>query len=126
MDLHGIVRGAVTAVNPDITVAVSQSTGYTTADDGTQVPTYSTFPAEAQVQALSGKDLRQIDGLNLQGTLCAIYFFGQVSGNIRASSEGGDLVTVPSGPYAGTWLVTNSLETWPDWSKCVCTLQNGA
>ena len=126
MDLHGIVRGAVTAVNPDITVTVSQSTGYTTADDGTQVPTYSTLPAEAQVQALSGKDLRQIESLNLQGTLCVIYFFGQVSGNIRASSQGGDLVYVPSGAYKGEWLVTNSLETWPDWCKCVCTLQNGS
>ena len=131
MNLHGIVRGVVTAVNPDLTVTVKQSTGYTTNADGAQVPSYSTVPAQAQVQALSGKDLHQIEGMNLQGSLCAIYLYGAVSGVVRASQQGGDLIVIPSGVYAGTWLVTITLEQWSDggpasWCKVCGTLQNNA
>jgi hypothetical protein len=132
MNMHGIVRGVVTAVNPDITVTVKQSTGYTTSADGTQVPAYSTTTGvRAQIQALSGKDLHQIDGLNLQGSLCAIYLYGSISGVVRANQQGGDLITVSSGAYAGVWLVTVTLEQWSDggpasWCKVCGTLQNGA
>ncbi len=132
MNLHGIVRGTVTAVNPDLTVTLKQSTGYTTSADGTQVPAYSTTTGvHAQIQALSGKDLRQIDGMNLQGSLAAFYLYGAISGVVRASQEGGDLITVASGAYAGTWLVTITLEQWSDggpasWCKVCGTLQVGS
>jgi hypothetical protein len=131
MNLHGIVRGQVTAINADISVTLKQSTGYTTSSDGTQVPSYSTAPAQAQIQALSGKDIRQLDGLNLQGTLAAVYFYGAVAGIVRASSQGGDLIVVASGAYAGTWLCSQVLEQWSDggpasWCKICAVLQNGA
>jgi hypothetical protein len=130
--MHGVVRSVIPAVNPDITVNLKQSTGYTTNDDGAQVPSYATpVPVRAQIQALSGKDLRQIDGLNLQGSLAAFYLYGAISGVVRASKEGGDLITVASGAYAGTWLVTITLEQWSDggpasWCKVCGTLQVGS
>lgn len=131
MNLHALVAGAIGVVNPFQTVTVQQSTGATKNADYTLTPTYSTLSAQAQIQALSGKDLRQIDGLNLQGTLVAIYFYGEVAGIIRASQKGGDLITIASGIYAGTWLATQVLEQWSDggpasWCKIVATLQNGA
>lgn len=123
MNLHGIVRGAITAVNPDVTVAISESTGYTTSADFEQVPTYTTIPAQAQIQALTGKDLKQLDGMNLNGTLRAIYFYGDVEAIVRVMRKGGDLITDSNN---NVWLVNQVLETWPDWCKVAVTLQNGA
>lgn len=123
MNLHGLVAGGIGVVNPFVTVTVSESTGYSTASDGKRTPTYAVFQAQAQIQALSGKDLRQIDGLNLNGTLRAIYFFGEVDAVVRALSKGGDVVTDSN---ANVYLVNQVLEQWPDWCKVVVTLQNGS
>jgi hypothetical protein len=80
----------------------------------------------AQVQALSGRDLRQIEGLNLQGTLKTIYVNGRIAGVVRVQSKGGDLVTLPDG---SVWLVSQVLEPWnatAGWTKAVIALQDGA
>lgn len=80
----------------------------------------------AQVQALSGHDLRQIEGLNLQGTLRAIYVSGSLQGVVRPLMLGGDLVILPDGTV---WLVTVVGEPWMTsafWTKAILTLQNGA
>ena len=55
----------------------------------------------AQVQALSGRDLRQIEGLNLQGTLRAVYLNGVIDGIVRVALKGGDLITLPDGSVVG-------------------------
>lgn len=123
MNLHGLVRGVVTSVNPDVTVALSESTGYTTSADFKQVPSYVTFPVGAQFQALTGKDLRQLDGMNLNGFMKAIYLFGDVEATLRVVRKGGDVITDSNN---NIWLVNQVLETWPDWCKVAVTLQNGA
>ncbi len=127
MDLHAIVAGAIGTVNPFILASLQMSNGYTTTASGKQVPVY--FPAInqlIQVQALSSKDLAQLDGLNIQGANRAIYTEGFWSGVIRPDSKGGDLFTFPAVPGGSTrtWLVVQALETWPDWSKLAVTLQD--
>ncbi len=127
MDLHGIVSGYIGTVNPLILASLRMSNGYTTLPSGKQVPAY--LPAInqlIQVQALSSKDLAQLDGLNIQGANRAIYTEGFWSGVIRPDSKGGDIFTfpeVPGGPTR-TWLVVQALETWPDWSKLAVVLQD--
>lgn len=111
-------------INPFIDVSVQISTGDMARPDGTRVPLYDTQPFSAQIQALEGDDLRQMEGLNLQGTFCKIYFYGLVEGIVRDVDKGGDLVTVPSGVYAGTWLTKKVFEAWPDWACVACVLQN--
>lgn len=84
------------------------------------------FTILAQVQALSTRDLRQIEGLNLQGTLRALYVSGDITGAVRATLKGGDLCTLPDG---SVWLVTLVPEPWnltAGWTKCLITLQNGS
>jgi len=76
-----------------------------------------------QVQSLTYTDLTQIDGLNIQGVRRAIYINGEVDGLVRSENKGGDIITTPNGEV---WLVVLVLEYWPDWTKCVVTLQNGA
>lgn len=75
----------------------------------------------AQAQALTGKDIRQIEGLNLSGDMQTFYFEGRVDGLVRADSKGGDLITKPDGTV---WLVGAVLERWPDWVKVVAVRQN--
>ena len=79
------------------------------------------FSLQAQVQALTFRDIVQIEGLNLQGTRRAIYLSGRVDGLVRSLNKGGDLITLPDG---SVWLVAMVLEQWPDWVKCAATLQN--
>jgi len=127
MNLHGLVTGAIGVVNPRILGSVKVSTGSSITPAGVRVPTYTTLNnVEMQVQPLSTKDLRQVEMLNLQGTLRAIYFFGEVAAIIRGLNRGGDLVVINQGVNAGVWLVNSVLEQWPDWCKTVVTLQTDA
>lgn len=116
MNLHQIVRGAISAVNPDVTGSVLVSAGYMTSPDGTRVPAYLTpVTMQMQVQPLSAADLKQIDSLNIQGVDRAIYVSGAVRGVERASGKGGDLIRV----LGAWWLAVVVLEPWDGagWSK---------
>lgn len=191
MNLHGIVAGVISAVNPFVPVTVKVSTGDTDDVAGKRTPSYATPGAitasiagdvmtvsavasgklyagqtiagagvvagtsilrqisgisggagtyqvseaqtvasvgmtttlvvTAQIQALSFRDIAQMDGMNIQGTRRAIYFYGRIEGLVRPESRGGDLVYFPDGTV---WLVAIVLETWPDWCKVAATLQN--
>jgi hypothetical protein len=119
MNLHGIASAAVSAVNPMIPVTIKQSAGYTTADDGKQVPAYRTINATGQKQALSGGDIARLQSLNVQGVTDKMYLNGNFEGVFRAMGKGGDLV------LAGgrTYLVSQVLERWPDWCCLALTMQ---
>lgn len=125
MNLHKIVTGAVGKVNPFVPGSVRISTGSVTEADGTRIPTYRTYNnVSMQVQALTGKDLQQIDGLNLNGTLRKIYCNGQLDATTRVSQRGGDLITLRDGPNVGVWLTAQVMEQWEDWCSIVVVLQN--
>ena len=124
MNLHSIVGPCVAAVNPWLTASIQRSTGYTTADDGSRVPTYQTASVKAQVQALTYSDLQQINGLNIQGERRAMYLDGSWDGVVRVDGRGGDLITLPDG---SVWLVAQVLEDWSStagWVKVCVTRQN--
>lgn len=121
MNLHGVAANAISAVNPMETATIQVSTGYTTADDGTRVPTY--LPAQqvsCQVQALQFSDLTQLDGLNIQGIKRKIYLNGRWDGLVRIDRKGGDLIKMQSGDV---YLIVLVLEYWPDWSSLAAVLQ---
>jgi hypothetical protein len=124
VNLNAIVGPIVTAVNPRVPCTISLSTGYTTLPDSSRVPTYALFLSVlCQIQALTYGDLRQVDGMNLNGTRRAIYINGEWNGVVRPLVKGGDLVTFPNGEV---WLVALALESWRGWTKTACTLQNGS
>ena len=119
MNLHGLVRGAIGTVNPDIPVTIRSSTGYTTAADGSQVPSYSTTTTTGQRQALSGGDIMRLNGMGAQGVTEKMYLTGNYEGIFRVTGKGGDLLT-----FGGqTYLVSVVLERWPDWCCVALTLQ---
>ena len=127
MDLRGLANGVTSTVNPNKTVTVRRSTGYTIGAGRRQVPSYAApVSGPAQIQALDADDIKQLDGLNIQGTIRAIYLRGTLAGVVRPNQTGGDLVTIAApAPVAlrGTWLVVKVLESWPDWTKAAVVLQ---
>ena len=120
MDLRGLANGVTTTVNPNKTVTVRRSTGYTIGAGRKQVPGYADpVTGPAQIQALDANDIKQLDGLNIQGTVRAIYLRGVLAGVVRPDQTGGDLVEIG----AETWLVVKVLEGWPTWTKAAIVLQ---
>ena len=124
MNLHSIASQYVTAVNPNITVSIRKSTGYTTGADGRRVATFDDpVLVQAQMQSLQYNDIVQLDGLNIQGERRALYLAGDWDGIQRADGRGGDLITFPDG---SVWLVAIVLENWSfqdGWVKVCVTRQ---
>lgn len=120
MNLHQMVAGAIGMVNPFIKAELLRSTGYTTNPDGTRTPTYDVIHnGMIQVQSLSSDDLKQIEGLGIQGSKNGVYLNGDWNGVVRANRAGGDLLKFND----QTWLTVTVLESWPDWSKLLVVLQ---
>ena len=120
MDLRGIANGVTTAVNPNKTVTVLRSTGYSIGAGRKQVPSYAApVSGPGQIQALDANDIKQLDGLNIQGTIRAIYLRGALAGVVRPDGTGGDLVQIDG----QNWLVVKVLEGWPTWTKAAIVLQ---
>lgn len=125
MNLHETVRSAINAINPDTLATLKRSTGYTTAADGKQSPTYTTLSGKAQVQALSAGDLRHVDNLNIQGVMRKVYLYGNWMGVVRSDQKGGDILNFPQIPTMSgqDWKVFTVFETWPDWCAVGVVLQ---
>lgn len=102
MNLHQIASGSVGSVNPFVPLRIRVSTGYATNADYSRAPTYAAVQTvPGQVQSLTFDDLKQIEGLNIQGTRRAVYINGRVDGLVRLENKGGDLVEVPGASFNG-------------------------
>lgn len=127
MNLHGAVRGVISAINPDIAVTHLRNTSYTTSASGKQVPVYSAVPGvRAQVQACTDKDIQRMASMSIQGVLRTVYMYGSTIGIVRGDGKGGDILKFPQVPGATVedWKVVSVKETWPDWSCVIVQLQS--
>ena len=127
MNLRGIVRGAISAVNPDQQIGWRKYLTYATNDTGLSTPSYSALQSVcAQVQPLSTDRLAHLEQLNIQGVLRQVYLRGAVASAVRVDGTGGDLLQFPEvcgGPMR-VWLVVLVDEQWPDWCSVTVRLQN--
>lgn len=131
MNLRGIANNAIQGINPNISVVVRLPNGYTI-DPATrkQVPAYTDTPAMGQLQALDGDDLKQVSGLNIQGTIRAMYLYGSLAGVIRPDGSSQSHVVFTSNE-AGVvksrqWGVFKVLESWQAWCKVAIVYQDPA
>jgi len=126
MNLHAVTRGTITSVNADQIGIWRKSTGNSVTPGGRVIPLYDDVtPVPIQVQALSGRDLRHVNYLGVQGVRRSVYMYGNVQGINRPNNQGGDLLVfaeVP-GDTSKTWLVAIVFETWPDWCRVGVSLQ---
>lgn len=127
INVRAIANRRIQLVNENIPATLLKSTGYTTDAAGHRVPTFERVPVTIQNQAASNEDLRQTDGLNLQGTLRTVSIAGDLQGVIRAGNTGGDLLQFPDSTGTNRqWLVTQVLETWPTWCRVLVVMQTTA
>jgi hypothetical protein len=129
MNLHGLVRGVITTVNPDTPATLMQSNGYATSADGSRTPAYTSSTQLVQVQALSAREIQHLDGLNITGVLRKVFLNGDWRSVYRPGNQGGDKIQfgmaapVPINLRGTKWLVVQVLETWPDWCSLAIQLQ---
>ena len=109
MNLRALANAATRTVNPNVSATVRPSTGYTTASNGKQQPTYADpISLTIQAQALSKREIEHLDSMNLSNATISLYADAQLTGVDRVRQSGGDLVT-----FGGdTWLVIAVLEDW--------------
>lgn len=126
MNLHQIVRCAISRVNDDIAATYLKAKGYTTGASGKRVPTYDApLPVRVQVQPVTGTDIERLNNIGIQGVLRKVYDYGNQCGIVRVDEKGGDLLQFPQVPGAEVqnWKVVSVTETWPDWSAVIVALQ---
>lgn len=138
LNLHATVRAAIQTVNADVSATYLKSTGYTANAAGKQVPAYAApVTVPIQVQPPSGKDLRHLEYLNVQGTTRALFLYNNPQAIVRVDARGGDLFQFPqfTGAPLDKWLVVEDPETWDvgsngpaiatasGWSKLLVVLQ---
>lgn len=130
LNLHAIVRGAITTVNPDTLAQYLASTGATGSVGGKRTPTYAAaVPLLIQVQPLSRGDTRHLEGLNIQGVGRSVFLYGNAQAVVRNLQIGGDLFQFPqfAGQANSTWLVVAADGPWNvpqgGWTKILVILQ---
>lgn len=125
-NLRALANSITRVINPNQLSYLEVSNGFSQEPSFNQVGAYlAPVAVMAQVQDLKSKELRQLEGLNIQGSSVAIYLNGVVDAIERVTQKGGDIITVPTGVNAGVYLTTAVLEQWQgDWVKVACTLQN--
>lgn len=116
MNLHAIVRAAITTVHNDETCQLYQSTGQTN-DRGVVKASYADpVTIAANIQPLSTEALARIDAMNVTGiTACAFLYSEEarpVAGVRRIPSlRTGDYIQRADGTW---WLVIAVEEDWSD------------
>lgn len=113
MNLHAIVRGAITQVNPDLTVQIYYAVGQQNID-GLVIPSYD--PPEtikAQWQPYSINDLRHVERLSTTELSDQVFLFSDAnrppSGIQRVPlARTGDFIKKGNEWY----LITDILEDW--------------
>jgi hypothetical protein len=120
MNLRGIANRATRVINSNTPVTIYKSIGYTIGVGRKQMPDYAPpVSGMAQIQALDSVELKHLDGLNIQGTIRALYLTGDLKNVIRPEQTGGDLVEIDG----QTWLTVKVLEHWEFWVKVAIVLQ---
>lgn len=118
MNLHDMVRGAITSVNADTPGAVYVSTGNANVR-GILTPQFKYIPANLQVQAKAHKGVSHERGLQYTSALFTIYAYGDFKDIERPQGKGGDVCH-----FGESWYyISQVLEWWPDWCSFEVTKQ---
>lgn len=121
MNLHAIVRGAITTVNPDIQATMRRYQGETMGPGRKPVPSY--YPDEQvtlQLQPLTKGDMMHVDGLNMQGLFKSVHINGAFYSVNRPAQKGNDIFII----RGQTWLVIEPIELWDTgWCRLLVCLQ---
>jgi hypothetical protein len=119
MNIHGLAVGYVGIVNTNRTITLKRYTGITQNDHYERVPSYTSTTILAQVQALSGDQLREINHLNVQGEMRSVICADELRGVSKPDQKGGDMLNFDG----HDWLVVHVQETFPDHTMAIVQKQ---
>lgn len=128
INLRGIANSAIQQINPNQLIKISAPNGYTVDPDTLlQMPAYTQLTAQGNVQALTSDDLDQMSGLNIEGTLRAVYLYGNWGGVLRPDGQPNTILSFVTNESGTTkerdWNVFQVLEMWQTWCKVAVVLQ---
>lgn len=121
LNVFAIAGNLTPIINPHITATLKISDGVEVTDDFSTRPKFIYMPIKCEVQALSTSDLKQIENINQQSDMRAVYIIGGIKALNRPLQCGGDIINF----FGSDWLVTQQLEEWGDgsWTKVAVTRQ---
>ena len=129
LNLHGIVRGAITSVHPDVKVQVVRSCGSKPDEDGRPVSCYERiYDVRAQIQSENDAALFHADMAGANTITRKIYLFApkdaarQPASVFRPLSRSGDYIVQEDGTV---WMVNAVTENFAGvgWVSVRATLQ---
>lgn len=121
MNLHNIVRTAISAINPDQQIIVKVFSGVDNSGTWAQL-TYTETTAIAQVQPMSSDDIQFVNNFNSSSQYKAMYIKGDWRGLNRVTESGGDLIIWDN----KVWYVVSVPEGWDataGWTKVLVVAQ---
>ena len=130
LNLHSIVRGAITSVNNDLDCDLYRMTGrHQTDDEGDTTPIFE-GPAQvkAQFQSISQDMIRQMDMLEITTTTRRVYLYATPSPSQRPWAQwrplgrSGDVIKDPN---SSIWTISAVIEDFTNegWICVLATLQ---
>jgi hypothetical protein len=130
INLHGIVRGAINAIHPDIQATLYRSAGMTLSASGESIPAYDETgeAVKAQTQSESASALYHADRVGMENVSRKMYLFSgaalsdRVASIVRPVGRTGDLLKLDDGTW---WLITAVTEDFSrsGWVSVRVTLQ---
>ena len=115
MNLHNIVRPAITAINPDQPVTIKVNQGNEHFAGGIVKAKWQTISTTAQIQPVPSSEIQFIDNYVASNTYRNFYLNGEFSGLNRRSETGGDIIQ-----WNGyDWYIDSEPEPWntAGWTK---------
>lgn len=100
MNLHQIVRGSISSVNPETYVKIKKFKSFTIDETGKVKNEYSTYlpeliiPTFAQIQPVRSEDLEHIANYNSANIYKKMFINGTENGLSQALNTNGDLVVI--------------------------------
>lgn len=121
LNVFAIAGNLTPIINPHITATLKISDGVKVNEDYSTSPKFIEIQLRCEVQALSTSDLQQVENMNQQSDMRAVYIIGGIKALNRPLQYGGDIINF----YGSDWLVTQQLEEWGDgsWTKVAVTRQ---
>jgi hypothetical protein len=121
LNMHDIVRGAITSVNDDVPAMWYSSTGYTN-NQGILTPTFTTLAITVQVQAKDHSGRVHDRALNYSTDFTTVYAYGNLADMSRPDGQGGDILNI-GGEW---WYISRVNEWWPTWCSVEVSRQVNA
>lgn len=126
LNLHNIVRGAITAVHPDETVTLYRSTGQVNEYGVVKAQYAPPLTVKAQVQSAGGESLQLVEKTSQDTAVMSFYLYADAAmppaGIERPFARGGDMIRRDNGTW---WLVTGTSDDFArvGWVCVLGTLQ---